>query len=103
MEQLYRLSIYNEEGSDRHTFCQFCTKEQMFYVIETYWSLYTQFEKIADDLNLEYGILELTDDKTQLYWDNGHIVAENLDTGELFSYISASHGGYGLEPFKEIV
>tara|TARA_R100000315_G_C5208434_1_gene123453 strand:- start:498 stop:806 length:309 start_codon:yes stop_codon:yes gene_type:complete len=102
MQQLYRLSIYNEDGSDIHTFCQSCTKEQIYWVIETYRSLYTQFEKIADDLNLEYGILELTDDKTHLYWDNGHIVAENLDTGEFFSYISAQ-GGYGLEPFKEIV
>ena len=101
MEQLYKLSIYSEDGSDRHTFCQSCPKDQIFNIVETYEKLYSEFEKIAADLNLEYGILDLTDDKTHIYWENGHVIAENLSTGELFSYVSVQ-GGYGLEPIKEM-
>ena len=34
MKKLYRLSIYNEDGSDRHTFCQRCPKDELFNYVE---------------------------------------------------------------------
>ena len=43
----------------------------------------------------------MTEDPTLMYWDQGHIIAEDLKTGERFSYVEVQ-GGYGLDPFKEI-
>ena len=99
MKKLYRLSIYNEDGSDRHTFCQRCPKDELFNIVETYEKVYLHFERIAVDLDLT--VMDLTDMEIFIYWESGHIVAEDLDTGELFSYVSVQ-GGYGLDPFKEI-
>ena len=96
MEELYKVSIYNEDGSDLHKICV-CAKDQIYHIIRCYENLHTTLVDMADKLNIEYGLTSMTEDPTLMYWDQGHIIAENLKTGERFNYVEVQ-GGFGLEP-----
>ena len=75
--KLYELSILNEEGTSRHKIC-LCPKDQIGDIIKGYQKLYD----ILSRTHKSNDLWEFTDDLILCYWDQGHIIAKNIDTGE---------------------
>tara|TARA_R100001377_G_C3115714_1_gene84163 strand:- start:130 stop:453 length:324 start_codon:yes stop_codon:yes gene_type:complete len=75
--ELYKVSILNQEGTSRHSIC-ICPKDQIGNIIKGYQKLYD----ILSGAHKSNDLWEFTDDLILCVWDQGHIIAKNIDTGE---------------------